>query len=173
MDIKHLNDRRWYLARYNTIGRNRESLFLWLSEQNITSWTPLTVRKVKRQDSRSCYREKILALFPGYFFVLINFDIQPISTLRRHSAFIDIVKFNDGIKPVNKNIVDGLMKIYPDPVLNPGASEALNAASDTWLTRAQYQYLLRLENTPQPESRISLLLELVSDAENRGFTERL
>ncbi|MCE3651632.1 hypothetical protein ACQ45D_023530, partial [Escherichia coli] len=75
--------------------------------------------------------------------------------------------------PVNKDIVDGLMKIYPDPVLNPGAREELNAASSIWLTKAQYQYLLRMENTLQPESRISLLLELVSNAEHHGFMERL
>ncbi|HGY8295382.1 TPA: conjugal transfer protein TraF [Escherichia coli] len=73
----------------------------------------------------------------------------------------------------NQDIVDGLMKIYPDPVLNPGAREELNAASSIWLTKAQYQYLLRMENTLQPESRISLLLELVSNAEHHGFMERL
>ncbi len=96
--------------------------------------------------------------FRGYFFILANFDIHPVSALRRHSAFIDFVKFGGEIKPVNKDIVDGLMKIYPDPVLNPGAGEELNAASSIWLTKAQYQYLLRMENTLQPESRISLLL---------------
>ncbi|EMV51590.1 NGN -containing domain protein, partial [Escherichia coli 2867750] len=53
------------------------------------------------------------------------------------------MKFGGEIKPVNKDIVDGLMKIYPDPVLNPGAREELNAASSIWLTKAQYQYLLR------------------------------
>lgn len=67
------------------------------------------------------------AIFPGYFFILANFDIHPVSALRRHSAFIDFVKFGGEIKPVNKDIVDGLMKIYPDPVLNPGAREELNA----------------------------------------------
>ncbi|EPY2741847.1 transcription termination factor NusG, partial [Escherichia coli] len=51
--------------------------------------------------------------------------------------------------------------------------EELNAASSIWLTKAQYQYLLRMENTLQPESRISLLLELVSNAEHHGFMERL
>ncbi|MGE9627295.1 transcription termination factor NusG, partial [Escherichia coli] len=30
-----------------------------------------------------------------------------------------------------------------------------------------------MENTLQPESRISLLLELVSNAEHHGFMERL
>ncbi|HCT1125222.1 TPA: conjugal transfer protein TraB [Salmonella enterica subsp. enterica serovar Agona] len=79
----------------------------------------------------------------------------------------------DAFLYVFKDIVDGLMKIYPDPVLNPGAREELNAASSIWLTKAQYQYLLRMENTLQPESRISLLLELVSNAEHHGFMERL
>nr|WP_280959793.1 hypothetical protein [Escherichia coli]QWP89235.1 hypothetical protein IHCLGBEB_00038 [Escherichia coli] len=36
------------------------------------------------------YRERIFAIFPGYFFILANFDIQPVSALRRHSAFIDL-----------------------------------------------------------------------------------
>lgn len=116
---------------------------------------------------------KNIRYFSRVLFILANFDIQPVSALRRHSAFIDFVKFGGEIKPVNKDIVDGLMKIYPDPVLNPGAREELNAASSIWLTKAQYQYLLRMENTLQPESRISLLLELVSNAEHHGFMERL
>lgn len=172
MNTEHLKNRNWYLARYNTAGKNRESLFSWLSEQNVTPWTPLMKRKIRRSDSRTCYREKIFAIFPGYFFILANFSVHPVTALRRHSAFIDFVKFGGTINPVNKDIVNGLMKIYPDPVLNPGAREALNAASDIWLTTAQYQYLLRMENTLQPESRICLLLELVSNAENHGFTER-
>ena len=147
MNIEHLNNRNWYLAQYNTAGKNRESLFSWLNEQNVVPWTPLITRKIRRADSRRCYRERIFAIFPGYFFILANFDIQPVSALRRHSAFIDFVKFGGEIKPVNKDIVDGLMKIYPDPVLNPGAREELNAASSIWLTKAQYQYLLRMENT--------------------------
>ncbi len=147
MNIEHLNNRNWYLAQYNTAGKNRESLFSWLNEQNVVPWTPLITRKIRRADSRCCYRERIFAIFPGYFFILANFDIQPVSALRRHSAFIDFVKFGGEIKPVNKDIVDGLMKIYPDPVLNPGAREELNAASSIWLTKAQYQYLLRMENT--------------------------
>lgn len=118
MNIEHLNNRNWYLAQYNTAGKNRESLFSWLNEQNVVPWTPLITRKIRRADSRCCYRERIFAIFPGYFFILANFDIQPVSALRRHSAFIDFVKFGGEIKPVNKDIVDGLMKIYPDPVLN-------------------------------------------------------
>ncbi len=172
VNIEHLNNRNWYLAQYNTAGKNRESLFSWLNEQNVVPWTPLITRKIRRAP-RCCYRERIFAIFPGYFFILANFDIHPVSALRRHSAFIDFVKFGGEIKPVNKDIVDGLMKIYPDPVLNPGAREELNAASSIWLTKAQYQYLLRMENTLQPESRISLLLELVSNAEHHGFMERL
>ncbi|ECI5468276.1 TPA: transcription termination factor NusG [Escherichia coli] len=173
MNIEHLNNRNWYLAQYNTAGKNRESLFSWLNEQNVIPWTPLITRKIRRADAGCCFRKRVYAIFPGYFFVLVNFDIQPVSALRRHSAFIDFVKFGGEIKPVNKDIVDGLMKIYPDPVLNPGAREALNTASDIWLTKAQYQYLLRMENTLQPESRISLLLELVSNAEHHGFMEHL
>lgn len=56
---------------------------------------------------------KEYSLFFQVLFILANFDIQPVSALRRHSAFIDFVKFGGEIKPVNKDIVDGLMKIYP------------------------------------------------------------
>ncbi|EOX2496624.1 hypothetical protein ACPDQS_005164, partial [Escherichia coli] len=50
-----------------------------------------------------------------------------------------------------------------DPALNPAAREELDAASTLWLTKARYQYLLRLDAQPLPESRIALLLHLVSD----------
>lgn len=56
---------------------------------------------------------KNIRYFSRVLFILANFDIQPVSALRRHSAFIDFVKFGGEIKPVNKDIVDGLMKIYP------------------------------------------------------------
>ncbi|EPB7192859.1 transcription termination factor NusG, partial [Escherichia coli] len=101
MNIEHLNNRNWYLAQYNTAGKNRESLFSWLNEQNVVPWTPLITRKIRRADSRCCHRERIFAIFPGYFFILANFNIQPVSALRRHSAFIDFVKFGGEIKPVN------------------------------------------------------------------------
>ncbi len=98
VNIEHLNNRNWYLAQYNTAGKNRESLFSWLNEQNVVPWTPLITRKIRRADSRRCYRERIFAIFRGYFFILANFDIQPVSALRRHSAFIDFVKFGGEIK---------------------------------------------------------------------------
>ncbi|EOP2569676.1 transcription termination factor NusG, partial [Escherichia coli] len=50
-----------------------------------------------------------------------------------------------------------------DPALNPAAREELDAASTLWLTKARYQYLLRLDAQPLSESRIALLLHLVSD----------
>lgn len=164
MNIEHLNNRKWYLARYNTTEKNRELLFSWLNEQNVIPWTPLIIKKIKRADSICCFREKVLAIFPGYFFVLANLDIQPVSVLRRHTAFIDFVRFGGKIKPVNKDIVDGLMKIYPDPVLNPGAREELKIASNICLTNKQYEYLIKMEKALHPESRISLLLELISNS---------
>lgn len=173
MNIESLINRHWYLAQYITTGKKRESLFSWLSSQHVVPWTPLIKRKVRRADSPSCYRQRVHAIFPGYFFMRADFNIQSASRLRQHSAFIDFVKFDGTIKPVNNDIVDGLMKIYPDPVLNPGAREELDAAPSIWLTKAQYKYLLRMENNPLPESRISLLLELVSNAANHGFMERL
>ncbi len=68
------------------------------------------------------------------------------------------------IKTVREDIVQSLMKVYPDLALNPAAREELDAASTLWLTKARYQYLLRLDAAaPLPESRIALLLHLVSD----------
>ncbi|EDF0514014.1 conjugal transfer protein TraB [Salmonella enterica subsp. enterica serovar Enteritidis] len=81
------------------------------------------------------------------------------------------MQYGSTITPVCNRIVDGLMKVYPDPALNPGAREALEAASRVWLTQVQYQHLLRLENNPVPASRISMLLELVFNAGNHGFME--
>ncbi|EZE59422.1 hypothetical protein BX24_21090, partial [Escherichia coli O91:H21 str. 2009C-4646] len=40
---------------------------------------------------------------------------------------------------------------------------ACSGRSTLWLTKARYQYLLRLDAQPLPESRIALLLHLVSD----------
>lgn len=113
MNIEHLNNRNWYLAQYNTAGKNRESLFSWLNEQNVVPWTPLITRKIRRADSGAVTVKEYSLFFQWYFFILANFDIQPVSALRRHSGFIDFVKFGGEIKPVNKDIVDGLMKIYP------------------------------------------------------------
>lgn len=170
-NIDHITGRRWYLARYNTSGKNREMLFHWLGEMQVIPWTPLAVRQVRRTDAVCSFRRKISAVFPGYFFLRTDLSIRAASDIRRHSAFVDFVQYGSTITPVCDRIVDGLMKVYPDPALNPGAREALNAASRVWLTRAQYRHLLRLEETPLPASRISMLLDLVFNAGNHGFEE--
>lgn len=170
-NIDHITGRRWYLARYQTCGKNREMLFHWLGEMQVTPWTPLTVQQVRRSDTVSSFRRKISAVFPGYFFLRTDLSICPACDIRRHSAFIDFVQYGSTIRPVCDRLVDGLMKVYPDAALSPGAREALEAASRVWLTRAQYRHLLRLEENPLPASRISMLLDLVLNAGNHGFEE--
>ncbi|EAB8479903.1 transcription termination factor NusG [Salmonella enterica] len=171
MKIDNITGRRWYLARHLTSGKNREMLFHWLSEMQVTPWTPLIIRQVRRTDAVYSFRRKISAVFPGYFFLRTDLSTRPAADIRRHSAFIDFVQYGSTITPVCDRIVDGLMKVYPEPALNPGAREALDAASRVWLTQVQYQHLLRLENNPVPASRISMLLELVFNAGNHGFME--
>ncbi|HFV1354802.1 TPA: transcription termination factor NusG, partial [Escherichia coli] len=105
----------------------------------------------------------IHAVFPGYFFLKADPERHSFTHLRRHSAFLNFVKMAGEIKTVREDIVQSLMKVYPDPALNPAAREELDAASTLWLTKARYQYLLRLDAQPLPESRIALLLHLVSD----------
>ena len=163
LNISQLNQRNWYLAQYITAGKNRERLFSWLSNNQILPWTPLILKMVRRPDKICGYRRHIHAVFPGYFFLKANPGHHAFTHLHRHSAFIDFVKMAGEIKPVREDIVLSLMKVYPDPALNPAAREELNAASTLWLTKARYQYLLRLDSHPLPESRIALLLHLISD----------
>lgn len=169
MDIKELNGQSWYLAQYITGGKNREKLFGWLSEQHITPWTPLTVKTLKRTDKINCLRRRISPLFPGYFFLKANLATQPIDTIRRHSAFCGFVMNGSQISPLRPLIVEGLMKRHPDPALCPHASSELESASRSWLTSTQYQYLLRIEQDPQPVSRMMLLMKLVFEPGQQGF----
>ncbi|EQA9382231.1 transcription termination/antitermination NusG family protein [Escherichia coli] len=163
MNISELHQRNWYLAQYIPAGKNREHLFSWLSEQHVLPWTPLILKKVRRTDKVCGYRRHIHAVFPGYFFLKADPESHSFTHLRRHSAFLDFVKMAGEIKTVREDIVQSLMKVYPDPALNPAAREELDAASTLWLTKTRYQYLLRLDAQPLPESRIALLLHLVSD----------
>lgn len=169
MDIEQFPNRQWYLAQYLIKGKSRENLFNWLSDMSVTPWTPLKEDLIRRSDKICSYRRKINAVFPGYFFLKADLNFQPVSTIKRHSAFIDFVSFGREPYPVNEVVVDGLMKIYPEPGLNPGVREELDAASQKGLTSAQYQHLLQLENEHHPISRISLLLELVRRADRDGF----
>ncbi|ENL8151478.1 transcription termination factor NusG [Escherichia coli] len=163
LNIRELHQRNWYLAQYIPAGKNREHLFSWLSEQHVLPWTPLILKKVRRTDKVCGYRRHIHAVFPGYFFLKADPERHSFTHLRRHSAFLNFVKMAGEIKTVREDIVQSLMKVYPDPALNPAAREELDAASTLWLTKARYQYLLRLDAPPLPESRIALLLHLVSD----------
>lgn len=169
MDIQSICDQQWYLAVYITGGKNREKLFNWLADQRIIPWTPLTLTRIQRTDKPNACRRRINAVFPGYFFLKANFDYQNINNIRAHSAFCDFVKTGNQINPVNPSVVDALMKVYPDPSLQPAAIDELNSASNTWLTKRQYQHLLQLENTPHPVSRIAMLLELINQPASHGY----
>ena len=75
-------------------------------------------------------------MFPGYFFLKADPERHNFTHLRRHSAFLNFVKMAGEIKTVREDIVQSLMKVYPDPALNPAAGEELDAASTLWLTKS-------------------------------------
>lgn len=169
MDIEEFNEQSWYLAQYITGGKNRERLFDWLSDQSVTPWTPLTIKFIRRTDKVNCSRRYISPLFPGYFFLKANLVTQPVDKIRRHSAFRRFVMNGAQISPLRSAVVEGLMKLYPEPSLAPGAQEKLRESSDTWLSGGQYQYLLRLEQDPRPTSRVELLMQLAFEPGLLGF----
>lgn len=169
MDIEELNGQCWYLAQYITGGKNRERLFDWLSDQNITPWTPLTIRTLRRADKVNCSRRYVSPLFPGYFFLKANLATQPVDKIRRHSAFCGFVMNGSQIAPLRPSVVEGLMKLHPDISLAPEAQVELKAASGAWLSGEQYQYLIRMEQDPRPVSRVALLMQLVFEPNLLGF----
>lgn len=150
------------MGQYITSGKNRELLFGRLSETGITPWTPLKVVRMARADHPGSFRTRIAPLFPGYFFLKLNFEHHPISVVKQHSAFIGFVKFGGSIQPVPEKVVEQLMKHHPDPSLNPAAADELQAASRIALTHAQYQKLRAMEVAPHPMSRIAMLMEMIS-----------
>ena len=170
MNIEQLQQYQWFLAQYISGGRNRENLFGWLAGQHMVPWTPLTTTKVKRSDKMYGYRTRVTPVFPGYFFLKANFDVHSIANIRCHSAFCDFVHVGGTISPVRPMIVETLMKAYPDIALNMAAQPELEAASRLWLTRKQYDYLLALDKTTQPISRITMLYDLAFNAANTTFS---
>ncbi|EQA6857511.1 transcription termination/antitermination NusG family protein [Salmonella enterica subsp. enterica serovar Muenchen] len=171
MNIEQLEHYQWFLAQYITGGRNREHLFGWLTEQRITPWTPLTISLVRRSDKQCGFRKRIDPVFPGYFFLKANFEIHNITHIRRHSAFCDFVHVGRAIIPVRPGIVEALMKTWPDPTLNSAARTELEAASGLNLTARQYDYLLAIDRTTQPVSRITMLYDLVFNTAETVFSE--
>ncbi len=169
MDIEEFNGQSWYLAQYITGGKNRERLFEWLSVQSVTPWTPLTIRTIRRTDKVNCSRRYITPLFPGYFFLKANLDTQPMDKIRRHSAFRRFVMNGAQIAPLRSVVVEGLMKLYPEPSLAPGAQEKLREFSDTKLSDGQYRYLLFMEQESCPTSRVALLMQLVFEPRLLGY----
>lgn len=169
MNIEAICDQQWYLALYITGGRNRENLFDWLHDRRITPWTPLSLTQIKRADAPHVFRKRISTVFPGYFFLKANFEFQKIDTIRSHSAFCDFVKFGSRISPVNSNVVEALMKKYPDPTHHPAARAELEAASEIWLTKSQYKRLTQLEQTEHPVSRTAMLFDMITHADAWGF----
>ncbi|ATQ05193.1 transcription termination factor NusG [Salmonella enterica] len=171
MNIEQLEHYQWFLAQYITGGRNREHLFSWLTEQRIIPWTPLTISLVRRSDKQCGFRKRINPVFPGYFFLKANFEIHNIAHIRCHSAFCDFVHVGRAIIPVRPGIVEALMKTWPDPTLNSAARTELEAASGLNLTARQYDYLLAIDRTTQPVSRITMLYDLVFNTDGTVFSE--
>ncbi|EDW6064596.1 transcription termination factor NusG [Salmonella enterica subsp. enterica serovar Oslo] len=171
MNIEQLEQYQWFLARHITGGRNRELLFNWLSEQHIVPWTPLKVLHFRRSDKRHSYRKRITPVFPGYFFLKTNFEVHSIASIRCHTAFCDFVHFGGTIRPVRPMVVEALMRIWADPTLNSAAQTELEAASHLWLTQKQYDYLLNLDMTTQPVSRITMLYDLAFNTDDTLFSD--
>lgn len=171
MNIEQLEQYQWFLARYITGGRNRELLFDWLSEHHIIPWTPLKISLSRRSDKRDGYRKRITPVFPGYFFLKANFEVHSIASIRCHTAFCDFVHFGSTIRPVRPMIVEALMKTWADPTLNRAAQTELEAASHLWLTQTQYDYLLDLDMTTEPVSRITMLYDLAFNIADTLFSD--
>ncbi|EAQ3782920.1 transcription termination factor NusG [Salmonella enterica] len=171
MNIEQLEQYQWFLARYITGGRNRELLFDWLSEQHIVPWTPLKISHFRRSDKRDCYRKRITPVFPGYFFLKANFEVHSIASIRCHTAFCDFVHFGGTIRPVRPMVVEALMSTWVDPTLNRAAQAELEAASHLQLTQKQYDYLLDLDMTTEPVSRISMLYDLAFNTADTLFSD--
>lgn len=169
MNIETVCNQKWYLALYITGGKNRENLFDWLHDRRITPWTPLSLTQIRRADAPHVFRKRISAVFPGYFFLKANFEFQKIDSIRTHSAFCDFVKFGSQITPVNTRVVEALMKKYPDPTHHPAARAELEAASDIWLTKSQYNHLTKIEKTEHPMSRTAMLFDMLTHADAWGF----
>lgn len=124
LNISELHQRNWYLAQYIPTGKNRgTSLFLAFRTTRPSLDTPDT-EKVRRTDKVCGYRRHIHAVFPGYFFLKADPESHSFTHLRRHSAFLDFVKMAGEIKTVREDIVQSLMKVYPDPasIRQPGRS---------------------------------------------------
>ncbi|EDV8901033.1 transcription termination factor NusG [Salmonella enterica] len=171
MNIEELQQYKWFLAQYITGGNNRERLFSWLAQQDIIPWTPLRVSRVRRSDKKCGYRQRVLPVFPGYFFLKANLDIHNIADIRCHSAFCDFVHVGGTVSPVRSVIVEALMKTWPDDNLNSAAQSELETASTLWLTQKQYDYLLALDKTTRPLSRIAMLYDLAFNTTDTLFSE--
>ncbi|MEI7307101.1 transcription termination/antitermination NusG family protein [Pectobacterium atrosepticum] len=169
MNIEDIHNQQWYLAQYATGGKKREHLFDWLSDQHIAPWTPLVITKIKRSDKPNVFRKRVSAVFPGYFFLKANFEYHKIETIKKHSSFCDFVKFGSKISPVKSTVVEALMKVYPHPSNHPETLAELESAADIWLNKNQYRHLVQIENISHPISRISLLLDLITQSDSYGF----
>lgn len=155
---------RWYLGRYINGQKNREKLSDWFTEQDVISWTPLTITLKIRSDSRlkTCYRKIIDPVFPGYMFLKLDPSIHRIDILRKHSLFIDFLYTGHQISSVPSKLVEGLMQQFPESALSELARKEEAAAQTLVLSRPQYQRLIELTHNPRPQSREALLFELIA-----------
>jgi transcription antitermination factor NusG len=161
-----LSTPQWYLARHVASANHREQLFKWLKALSVEAWTPLQVTKRKRTDSLTAHRIIISAVYPGYFFLKVNFSTQPIETIRRHSAFCGFVKCGSKIVSIQPSVIARLMKLHPEPSPNHLDKDNL-ITSSVKLTNVQYQYLVDLETMPHT-SRIAILMNLVAELGQKG-----
>lgn len=161
-----LSTTQWYLALHVASANHREQFFRWLKALSIEAWTPLQVPKRKRTDSLTAHRIIISAVYPGYFFLKVNFSTQSIEMIRRHSAFCGFVKFGSKIVSIQPSAIARLMKLHPDPSQNHLDKDNL-ITSSIKLTEVQYHYLVDLETMPH-RPRISILMNLVAELGQKG-----
>lgn len=148
----------WYLARYIESGKNRENLFAWLTHNQAVPWTPLTIVRKKRADYG--YRRSIAPVFPGYFFLKMDFEALSIDTLKRHSVFCDFVTVGHQMQSVSESLIDRLLRTWPDPGLCPGDTDNQSPPA---LTHKQYALLAGIHGSTRPVSRIAMLMQLLAE----------
>ncbi len=122
LNISELHQRNWYLAQYIPCRQKpRTSLFPAFRTTRPSLDTPDTEKKSAARIKSVVTVDIYTPCFPVTFFLKADPERHNFTHLRRHSAFLNFVKMAGEIKTVREDIVQSLMKVYPDPALNPAA----------------------------------------------------
>ena len=146
------HNENWYLATYAPPENNRQRLFQFLAQQNITAWTP------EYESVTADRRKTVRALFTGYFFLRLSPEQTPLTLLYEHSGFSGFVRCGEQLQPVPDTLVARLLRTFPH-VLPAGDSRYPPRQG---LTRAEYRYLVRVLTEKNTTRRNDMLLQLIS-----------